>query len=275
MKLVAVTMVKNEEDIIERYIRINGKFIDTFLIADDNSTDTTLSILTKLNEEGFDIRVQQINDKEYRQNEIMDNLLRKAADYSDFIFTLDADEFIFSTREEIENQVRILKAISIPSYGLMKWVTYIPQKSLQSTDKLKDVFLPLENETYPEYKVVIPSEMAKVAHLSMGNHRVKNISNPIVLKILVGHFPVRSSEQITNKAITIANKYALKKDKAPFEGEHIIRIANIISMNNYVVPNGLLTLLAVTYLGVFYGNNERLNNFVEDKIRYPFTFEGP
>ncbi|ENU81550.1 hypothetical protein F975_00158 [Acinetobacter sp. ANC 3789] len=48
-------MVKNEEDIIENFIRWNMKFLDSLYIIDNNSTDGTVDIINQLISEGFNI----------------------------------------------------------------------------------------------------------------------------------------------------------------------------------------------------------------------------
>ena len=55
MKIVSITMVKNEMDIIESFIRYNINIVDEMIILDNGSTDYTLDIINNLIEEGLNI----------------------------------------------------------------------------------------------------------------------------------------------------------------------------------------------------------------------------
>jgi hypothetical protein len=48
MKLSVVSVVKDESDIIELFIRINSRVVDEFFIVDNNSADNTYKILEEL-----------------------------------------------------------------------------------------------------------------------------------------------------------------------------------------------------------------------------------
>ena len=55
MKITSITMVKNEMDIIESFIRYNINIVDEMIILDNGSTDYTLDILNNLIKEGLNI----------------------------------------------------------------------------------------------------------------------------------------------------------------------------------------------------------------------------
>jgi glycosyltransferase involved in cell wall biosynthesis len=250
MKLVSVCMVKNEADIIERYVRINAKFIDTFVIGDDSSSDATLLILHKLMGEGFDIRLRHLNNKEqqtqYQQNFIMKELINDAKGLGDYVFLMDADEFIFHPRKEIETQ---LSSIPEGHYGLIRWKTFAPiGGGLRPSIPLKDCFYPCKEELYDEYKAIIPSKISNDIRLSMGNHRIDMFPH-FVMPLYLCHFPVRSADQIMSKALLISHKFRMKKDKSPTEGYHIKSIAQQIRDSNYLVNDNLLNYFAHAYLG--------------------------
>jgi len=52
-KIYAVSMVKNESDIIESFCRYTLTFCDSMIIFDDESTDDTVSIINALIREGL------------------------------------------------------------------------------------------------------------------------------------------------------------------------------------------------------------------------------
>jgi len=55
VKTISITLVKNEEDIIESFVRYHINFFDKLLIMDTGSTDATLDILKKLSAENLPI----------------------------------------------------------------------------------------------------------------------------------------------------------------------------------------------------------------------------
>ena len=57
MKIVSFTMVNNESEIIESFIRYNYNFVDEMVIIDNGCTDNTIKILRKMISEGFKITI--------------------------------------------------------------------------------------------------------------------------------------------------------------------------------------------------------------------------
>ena len=57
MNFIGVACVKNEEDIIEAFVRHNLVYLDRLLVLDHGSTDDTPSILKALQEEGLDLQI--------------------------------------------------------------------------------------------------------------------------------------------------------------------------------------------------------------------------
>src|SRR5262249_25267225 len=53
MKLIAISRVKNEADIIEAFVRHHAQHFDTLIVLDDGSTDSTYGILQSLLAEGI------------------------------------------------------------------------------------------------------------------------------------------------------------------------------------------------------------------------------
>ena len=110
MKLYSFTTVKDEADIIESFVRYNMNILDGMVISNNGSNDNTLEILYKLKSEGYNLDI--IEDKSatfnqyVRRNELLQYTIENYK--PDFIFPLDADEFIATNkkcnpREIIEN----------------------------------------------------------------------------------------------------------------------------------------------------------------------------
>ena len=56
-KLVGLSMVRNESDVIETFVRHNLTLLDELHIIDHNSSDNTREILTLLKEEGLPLHI--------------------------------------------------------------------------------------------------------------------------------------------------------------------------------------------------------------------------
>lgn len=55
MKIILFTMVNNESEIIESFIRYNSNFVDKMVIIDNGCTDNTMEIVHLLQNEGYKI----------------------------------------------------------------------------------------------------------------------------------------------------------------------------------------------------------------------------
>ena len=99
MKFIGFTMVKNEEDILEQFVRHNLRVLDRLYIFDHGSTDSTMDILRALASEG--LAVVSVNAASstfvgYAQAEIMSSILQLCIrdNGAGCYFPMDADEFI-------------------------------------------------------------------------------------------------------------------------------------------------------------------------------------
>lgn len=59
-KIVAISMVKNEMDIIESFVRHTLGFADLLIVADHKSTDRTREILESLQAEGLPLIIEDV-----------------------------------------------------------------------------------------------------------------------------------------------------------------------------------------------------------------------
>ncbi len=126
MILWGVSMVRNEQDIVEAFVRHNLTILDGMLIVDHNSTDRTLAILTALCAERLPLVVKRHEAPGYLQAEITTSAAREvfARTPADFVFPLDADEFLkVGSRTELERYLRSLPPDVHPRFD---WPTYVP-----------------------------------------------------------------------------------------------------------------------------------------------------
>jgi hypothetical protein len=95
-RIISLSMVKNEQDIIEPFIRHNARFVDGMVILDNASVDATRRIAMLCARELGTIIVTDNDEFAYAQGERMTRMLHvcESAFFADFILLLDADEFI-------------------------------------------------------------------------------------------------------------------------------------------------------------------------------------
>ncbi len=255
MKIAAVSMVKNECDIIELFIKINSRFFDAIYILDHGSTDFTSKIIRLMKEDGFNIFYTLVKDRIYNQSTITSNAVNQIArlELYDFIMPIDADEFI--PNNDIEKIKQFLKEkINSFDIGYLPWKTYCPieKNYFESEAPLYNKFKARRSEINQYYKIIISNKLAKECKIEMGNHDIKHeprfgyIKKNIVPSHLI-HTPIRSEEQIISKAILGNHAFKLKKDRKPGEGFHWDELAKIIRSMNYSIPSETLSEMAANY----------------------------
>jgi hypothetical protein len=213
MRLFGVTMVRNEADVIEAFVRHNLTVLDGLVIVDHGSIDGTPGILAKLQAEGLPLRVERDADPVYRQSEVMTALTREALarDGADFVFALDADEFLkVGSRESLE---RVLAEVPPGMHAVMHWLTYVPG----AFDDDGGVFGPghlwwrLKAERQSLLKVIASRALLERRYdvVAMGNHSILNPAGPNSQPharlhrgvAALAHCPVRSRTQLEGKII--------------------------------------------------------------------------
>jgi glycosyltransferase involved in cell wall biosynthesis len=128
MKVALISMVKNECDIIELFLKINLRQLDHAYIFDHKSTDGTDLIIKKMINEGYPITYMYHQDDDFRQSDLITaatNQISKLGIY-DYLVPLDADEFLATTDQFRSVKDAISVSLSTSSLGLIPWKTYCP-----------------------------------------------------------------------------------------------------------------------------------------------------
>ena len=216
MKLWGVSMVRNEADIIEAFVRHNLTLLDGLAIVDHRSADDTVKILNALAREGLPLMVLANDAVAYAQKEIMTTALRHvlARTPADFVFPLDADEFVKTpSRAHLE---RTLAAMPAGAHGLMHWPTYVPdfEQPWRGIVACARGAKRLADERHGHGKVVVARRFATTprALLAGGNHAVLpwlgatppelDPHHRIALgDAAVAHLPHRSAQQFVVKIV--------------------------------------------------------------------------
>ena len=210
MKIISFTMVNNESEIIESFIRYNYNFVDEMVIIDNGCTDSTIKIIRKLIGEGFKITVYDESLEAYNQYRLDNKYLTKIANEKnpDIILPLDADEFLTGNT----NPREVLEGLSLDRIYYITWRWYVMTKE----DNILETFIPKKMQyclSKPAWnysdgtvvtKAIIPvkyySDMG--LKLSMGHHTVFGNDKVKITQLdnlQLAHYRAISEEQLIYK----------------------------------------------------------------------------
>ena len=212
MRLFGVTMVRNEADIIEASVRHNLSILDGLTVIDHGSVDGTSEILLALQRERLNLRVLRDESPGFFQAERLTAAAREALarEGADFVFPIDADEFIkVPSRERLEEA---LKQVPPEEHAVAHWLTYVPlfRDGEERAVGPSHLRRRLRVERHDSYKSVIGRAfMQPTQYLVSGNHLVDDAGRdkpPRHLRldreaVALAHCPVRSAAQLERKIV--------------------------------------------------------------------------
>lgn len=219
-RLVGVSMVKNEADIVEAFVRHNLKFLDHLIVLDDSSSDATPRILRALADEGLPISLIGVRQPEptFRQGKRTTALAYDAFDKhgADYLFPIDADEFI-----RAPSRLFLEEALERADSEVMnlRWQTFVA-KTEGDFHPLRSLRWRVETDKQPLPKIVLSKRILQTTNwrIGRGNHVLYRQDGSDLHwntgRALPGidlcHLPFRSPEQLTAKALVgwLARKLA-------------------------------------------------------------------
>ncbi|MCI1193651.1 glycosyltransferase family 2 protein [Calidifontimicrobium sp. SYSU G02091] len=209
---MAISLVKNEADLIEASVRHNLAFVDLMVVIDNGSTDGTREILQALRDEGLPLVVVDDPIVGHYQSEKVSHAYRMFAPVFNpaLVYLLDADEFVVARdRAGLE---ALLRAVPEGGAALLPWRTYVPLRDYAAMDIARDplgLLTARRRREEPLYhKAVIRRRASDDAMLvvDQGNHAVRLRSGEAVRHVHIdeaylAHLPVRNVEQLTAKVV--------------------------------------------------------------------------
>lgn len=205
--IVSLSLVQGEADIIEYCVRVNLRFLDHMFIVLNPSRDGTSEILDELIREGLPITVIRTARNHYAQSAIMSWFANRIRDQFNpaLLCFLDADEVILA--KDRESFAESFEGIPPGHVGAIPWRTFLPPRNISKLG-----FEPSEWSCIPlnekhMVKVVLPrlAESLTDVIIASGQHsaRIGSAVLPSVIMdgVSLGHFPVRSIEQIATKTL--------------------------------------------------------------------------
>lgn len=220
LRVVGISCVGNEADIVEAFVRHNLAFFDHLLILEHNTLDGTREILARLVAEGLPISVEHSAEPQFRQVLFTNYLLRSAlvGQQTDWVFPIDCDEFLLvPTRADLDAAL----IAAGEAHLRMKWVIYVPSPGddhdephpLRRIRNCYDYPAPSVDDNPWVWKVAVNARLLGDYYLDRyeicrGNHflSLPNEQRPSSVPMLpqddicLAHFPVRSVDQMAIKS---------------------------------------------------------------------------
>ncbi len=205
MKLVAISRVRNEADIIEAFVRHHCVYFNKVIVLCDGGNDDTIHILKSLQAEGLPLIVLNEEAVAYRQSHYMTLLLHMAVAQfgAHWVVPLDADEFI----EPAEGKTLADILATLPSRLFSLPSTNFAWCPEFSDDPAPNPVLRLRWRLPPsrQYsKVVVPAHLVDgTTQLTQGNHGLLREGRPVpaerLNQVQLCHFPIRDPQQFAEK----------------------------------------------------------------------------
>ena len=248
MRIISFSIVRNECDIIESFVRYTLSYVDKMYITIAPSTDGTAEILEQLAREGAPLILIPDEASHHNQVAAMNGMMRRIneCENADLLLPLDADEFYIGEG----NPRWQLEQLGQDAIYSVDWKTFIPMDD----DDRSIRFVPkrlrfARNEEHERtHKCVIPAAVARLpgAHLGMGSHSFRNGPEYFtsVPELRLAHIPVRSREQLMKKVLVGVLADMARKDRLPGESYHWYSMVRQI-----LAPGGIDTTKAALAYG--------------------------
>jgi len=253
MLICSISRIKNEEDIIETFIRYHLNFIDKMIIIEDYSSDETYNILQSLKEENLPIYIYRNSKTQTKQESVINRAYNIAVNdfNADLVVTLDCDEFL--VKEDQGNPRDVLEKLDDKTvYYKVLWRTYLPnlnkkEFSLENLEYIRD---PKMDDMY---KVIIPTNLKNFYDIKIrkGSHSINDNGNFIPFETLddlrLVHVPVRSKSQFLSKMIIGWLNNLTTYYKSPGHSWHQNKVFQLLLETNGKISDEQLIYFAKTY----------------------------
>ncbi|MCA9370921.1 MAG: glycosyltransferase family 2 protein [Candidatus Peregrinibacteria bacterium] len=204
MRIVTITWARNEEDILESFIRHHARMVDKMVIILHCCEDTSYDIALRLQREGITLDIRESNASYHAQGEALTALMHEHAD-ADWIVPLDADEFLCGAQELRS----ILEQAPTDTVFALPWKTYVPTPADDCNEKdiRRRMCYRRGEEPDQYYKVLVPGALASQSILPLGSHTLLNrftgAAWPVTRHdaLWLAHFPIRSAQQLRRKIV--------------------------------------------------------------------------
>lgn len=297
MRIVSVTMVKNEADIIELFVRNNLQYLSEMYIIEHQSNDRTLEILVNLRNEGLPIKIFSYNSYAYDQGALFSTMLNIIRDRgaADYVMFTDADELIYApSREAFQNEILQFgdTSMNIASNDYVVKDTDVTTYAFPQ-DKMRF----MSAAALPMGKCIVNLRLYQNMGLSVdeGGHYFfingGRAGLPFLSGALLSHFRYRTREQLTSKIIIGCLSYMIRNTSMDTSGTGFhwfnpfnsfiasgdMNVFGFPTVNDWQIQSGQFLDRPIFYRGPLYYTrvNEvnTLNNLIDFFRRY-ITYNG-
>lgn len=255
MRLVTISWVRNEADIIEAFVRHHAPFADRMIIIDNGSTDDTPAILASLRDTGLPLDLRSDPMPVHHQSKALTALLREAAALdADWILPLDADEFLAVPGSTTLDDA--LDAAPRDAVTLLPWKTYVPRPGDDASEPSppRRIRHRRDDESPQFHKALVPGALARMpnASLSLGSHLLQEGPDGPACRsvfsstLALAHFPVRSAAQLAAKITQGWTRHLANPDRKPGEMYHWEKLLDRCASPAPLTPEEL-ERIALTY----------------------------
>ncbi len=257
-RILVVTMVRNECDIIEAFVRHHAAIADRIWVLLHASSDTTAAILERLAGEGLPVTVERDDApalaKEARFNALIDRAL--VADPAEYILPLDADEFVLPA----DRGALLRELAALPAGGalMVPWRTYLPHRDDDpgEPNPLRRLSHRRRSEPKPIAKAFVPRASFRRPEIALvdGQHALSHrdgaaIAHVEARALVLAHFPIRSPEQFVTKIVIGWLARRLSPDRIADHSAEWRRWYERLAPDFLIAPDAL-PAMAAEYYGV-------------------------
>ena len=209
MKLVLVSMIRDDADILPAFLRHASELFDMGFLLDHRSSDGSQQIMADFCVDFPGWSYFRLDFSGRHQREMSNIFMRRAFEAgADAVVFLDADEFIDCTKEELYSQACCLNEEQ--KIGLLRWIPCIPKIFSNSEFDLDE---PLYVAPKPSPASLVPPKVVVTRQIlsrtngmlrvSQGNHAVEGDQAPFPTREIgsIYHVPIRSKQQLFRKAV--------------------------------------------------------------------------
>ncbi len=257
---IAISLVKNEGDIIRAWLSHTANIFDRVYVVDHNSSDGTREYLLEMVKTLDNIKLFSFKLPGKFQKEIINYMAELAIrDNPDsWIFPLDADEFLLmESKDQLLSSIETMKTSNVL---VMSWKNCMPISLTNDEEFYFNTLclIPPNRSIYKKVAIHSSNFIKDNWRFVQGNHGVVDGSGNLVAGDAVVefgdilHIPIRSCEHFAFKCLQgyLANDALPIGRKNPHEGFHFLE------MINNVVKVGDLTDDIVREIVMHYGQPE-------------------
>ena len=243
MKLIAVTRIRNDDDIVESFVQHHARIVDQHIFLDNASYGNTIGILTTMKDDGYRISAYRSSTPMFAEATQNTFLLHRASDLgADWVIFLDCDEFV--DERYLGTSLRAHLA-AVPENALCASATlrnYLPT----ANDNEAEPIVPLRIRHRDPTPVDLPKVMVRgslgrqSAIVERGNHSVTLNGQPAPThddpRLILAHFPARTGWQMLAKAIVGKLKVVAAGESEEQRGTSVHYAALVEFLRNNPAP---------------------------------------